>query len=83
MPSITSHGVQEYYAHASNAFWWVAGEALGFRRGGPDTAAEWPHQFRTRPARSILDTLQQTAAPVLGYQDQVMHGLHAAKIFDM
>ena len=73
MPSITSHGVREYYAHASNAFWWLAGEALGFRRGGPDTAAEWPQQFRTRPARSILDSLQQTAAPVLGYQDQV-HG---------
>ena len=32
MPSITSHGVSEYYAHASNCFWWIVGEALGFRK---------------------------------------------------
>ena len=70
MPSITSHGVKEYYAHASNAFWWIVGEALGFRRGGPKEA-QWPYQFQTKPSTSILQELTQTPAPVLNYQEQV------------
>jgi len=71
MPSITSHGVNEYYAHASNAFWWIVGEALGFRRGGPEVECQWPYQFQTKPSQSILQEITQTSSPVLNYQEQV------------
>ena len=71
MPSITSHGVQEYFAHASNAFWWIVGEALGFRRGGPNMDQPWPHQFDTKPSKIIIEQLEHTSAPVLTYQQQV------------
>ena len=69
MPSVTSHGVQEYYAHASNAFWWIAGEALGFRRGGHNTDSQWPYQFKTKPSKSILENLQAENSPILSYQE--------------
>lgn len=71
MPSITSHGQATYYAHASNAFWWIAGEALGFRRGGPRGEAEWPDQFQTKVAKDILAGLNKTDAEILGYEEQV------------
>lgn len=31
-PSITSLSKEQYFGHAQNAFWWIAGDALGFRR---------------------------------------------------
>jgi hypothetical protein len=31
-PSVKSLEEQEYYGHAMNAFWWIAGDCLGFRR---------------------------------------------------
>eukprot|EP00092_Neocalanus_flemingeri_P072920 GFUD01089858.1.p1 GENE.GFUD01089858.1~~GFUD01089858.1.p1 ORF type:complete len:241 (-),score=54.69 GFUD01089858.1:131-853(-) len=71
MPGITSHGLSVYYGHASNVFWWIAGEALGFRRGGPHMEREWPDQFQTKPAKDILSGLFQVSAPILSYQDQV------------
>ena len=72
MPSLTSHGVGEYYAHASNAFWWIAGAALGFRRGGPHKDRAWPDQFLTKPSKSILAVIsEEEAGPVLQYEDQV------------
>ena len=71
MPSITSHGLSVYYGHASNVFWWIAGEALGFRRGGPHWEREWPDQFQTKPAKDILSELLQVSAPILSYQEQL------------
>ena len=71
MPGITSHGLSVYYGHASNAFWWIAGEALGFRRGGPHLDKPWPHQFQTKPAKDILAGLIQVSAPILSYREQV------------
>ena len=71
MPSLTSHGVGEYYAHASNAFWWIAGAALGFRRGGPAQGRAWPDQFQTKPSKSLLSEVSSVPGPVLSYQDQV------------
>ena len=63
MPSTTSHACCQYYGHPSNVFWWVVGEALGFRRGGP---------FPSKPAKDILEGLHQCEdTPELGYQDQV------------
>ena len=68
MPSLTSHGVGEYYAHASNAFWWIAGAALGFRRGGPGQDRTWPDQFQTKPSKSILAVISgEEVGPVLTY----------------
>ena len=71
MPGITSHGLSVYYGHASNVFWWIAGEALGFRRGGPHLEREWPNQFQTKPAKDILSGLLQDSAPILSYQEQL------------
>jgi len=31
-PSITSFAKEKYFAHPQNAFWWIAGDCLGFRR---------------------------------------------------
>jgi len=31
-PSLTSLAEQQYYGHPMNAFWWIAGDCLGFRR---------------------------------------------------
>jgi len=31
-PSIKSLEEQQYFAHPLNAFWWIAGDCLGFRR---------------------------------------------------
>ena len=70
MPSQTSHGLGHYYAHASNAFWWIVGEALGFRRGGPAEDKPWPDQFKTKPSKSVVAVLS-SSGPVLNYQEQV------------
>jgi TDG/mug DNA glycosylase family protein len=35
-PSTQSLQRSEYYGHRRNAFWWIAGDALGFRRGHPE-----------------------------------------------
>lgn len=71
MPSITSHGVRMYYAHPSNAFWWIVGDALGWRRGGPKQDQVWPYQWDKAPAKDILAGLLHTEAPVLPYSEQV------------
>ena len=70
MPSLTSHGLGQYYAHASNAFWWIAGDVLGFRRGGPSEHRAWPDQFQTKPSKSILSVVSGSG-PVLNYEEQV------------
>ena len=70
MPSLTSHGLGHYYAHASNAFWWIAGDVLGFRRGGPAEDRAWPDQFQTKPSKSILSVVSGSG-PVLNYEEQV------------
>ena len=70
MPSLTSHALGQYYAHASNAFWWIAGDVLGFRRGGPSEDRAWPNQFQTKPSKSILSVVSGSG-PVLNYEEQV------------
>lgn len=71
MPSITSHGHRMYYSHPSNAFWWIAGDALGWRRGGPRIDQIWPHQWDKTPAKDILAGLHHPEAPILSYSEQV------------
>jgi len=60
MPSNASHAQAQYYAHPSNAFWWIVGEALGFRRGGPQGDRDWPlEQFSRKPSKDILEALNK------------------------
>ena len=84
MPSITSHGISQYYGHRSNAFWWIVGDALNFRRGGQYMEREWPNQFGFnkdgKPSKvqtPILKALKDTkrfgdgGGPILSYEEQV------------
>lgn len=72
MPSITSHGQRMYYSHPSNVFWWIAGDALGWRRGGPKLDQMWPHQWDKTPAKDILAGLHHPEAPIMTYAEQVL-----------
>jgi G:T/U-mismatch repair DNA glycosylase len=84
MPSITSHGTSQYYGHRSNAFWWIVGDALNFRRGGQHIDKKWPFQFGFnkdgKPSKvqaPILKALKDTkrfgegGGPILSYEKQV------------
>jgi len=72
MPSNASHANVQYYGHPSNAFWWLVGEALGFRRGGPQSDKDWPQgQFSMKPSKDILQTLEKVDCPVLDYDHQI------------
>jgi G:T/U-mismatch repair DNA glycosylase len=71
LPSISSHAHNQYYGNQSNAFWWIAGDALGFRRGGPNQDKTWPSQWPGKPQRQIVDHLLHPNSEVLTYQDQV------------
>jgi hypoxanthine-DNA glycosylase len=43
-PSVTSLQQEQYYGHAVNAFWWIAGDCLGFRRAsGVSPTSEQPY----------------------------------------
>jgi G:T/U-mismatch repair DNA glycosylase len=45
-PSVASLSGNEYYAHPLNAFWWIAGDCLGFRRDtGISPSTGEPYQF--------------------------------------
>jgi hypoxanthine-DNA glycosylase len=45
-PSIKSLEQEQYYGHPMNAFWWIAGDCLGFRRAkGISESTGKPYQF--------------------------------------
>jgi G:T/U-mismatch repair DNA glycosylase len=45
-PSIASLSESQYYGHIMNAFWWIAGDCLGFRRGsGVSASTGVPYAF--------------------------------------
>ncbi|KAL7576461.1 hypothetical protein ACA910_017971 [Epithemia clementina (nom. ined.)] len=47
-PSISSLKQAQYYAHPMNAFWWIAGDCLGFRRAsGISDRSGQTYQFAT------------------------------------
>ena len=79
IPSITSHEHSQYYGFRNNAFWWIVGDAFGFRRGGPNVDEKWPHQWGHRKdavtplavRRDIVDNILHKAAPVLTYAQQL------------
>ena len=62
---------------------WIVGEALGFRRGGPETKCRWPGQWGRRKdgwtplaiRKDILENLKCTNAPVKPYVSNAKHQL--------
>ena len=85
MPSITSHGLSQYYGHRNNAFWWIISDKFNFRRGGTHVNETWPYQFGFKKDGSplnvqaqILQALKDTNryeedcnVPILSYDEQV------------
>jgi len=65
-PSVTSLSKQQYYAHPCNAFWWIAGDCLGFRRDLGISKSKEPYAFtkylyykRTQDVISYDDQLER------------------------
>ena len=56
-PSVTSLKENKYFGHPMNAFWWIAGDCLGFRRDEGLTVAGNPYKFTSQlrygPERTI------------------------------
>lgn len=67
-PSISSLAKEEYYAHPLNAFWWIAGDCLGFRRNtGISPTTGDAYKF-TRSLRSNNGNQQGS---ILNYNQQL------------
>jgi len=63
-PSIESLSRSQYFGHPMNAFWWIAGDCLGFRRDlGISPASHKPYKF--------TEHLRYGADLVLPYERQV------------
>jgi len=66
-PSITSLAKVEYFGHPQNAFWWIAGDCLGFRRSvgtSPSTGKPykltnylWHGEEKVIPYHEQMETL--------------------------
>lgn len=61
-PSTTSLAKNEYFAHSQNAFWWIAGDCLGFRRSEGIASTGKPFAL----CKHILHQ-----EPILSYDDQL------------
>lgn len=64
-PSIQSLSKRQYYGHPLNAFWWIAGDCLGFRRDtGLSAATDEPYKLsahlRHPPADIVPYAAQMT-----------------------
>mmetsp|Transcript_21014 Transcript_21014/g.45814 ORF Transcript_21014/g.45814 Transcript_21014/m.45814 type:complete len:353 (+) Transcript_21014:32-1090(+) len=44
-PSVTSLSENQYFGHTQNAFWWIAGDCLGFRRKAGVNAEGKPYKL--------------------------------------
>ena len=61
-PSVRSLANSEYYSHPQNAFWWIAGDCLGFRRAtglSPTTGRPYAMTQHVRHTGPILPYHQQ------------------------
>mmetsp|Transcript_10333 Transcript_10333/g.15188 ORF Transcript_10333/g.15188 Transcript_10333/m.15188 type:complete len:378 (+) Transcript_10333:778-1911(+) len=63
-PSITSLDRQQYFGHDQNAFWWIAGDCLGFRRGSAVSTS-------TGKAYKLAQHLRYPPDQILAYDQQV------------
>jgi double-stranded uracil-DNA glycosylase len=70
-PSVASLSGNEYYAHPQNAFWWIAGDCLGFRRNTGISPKGVPYQI-------TVELRQAHHQNILPYRNQlatlVSHG---------
>jgi hypoxanthine-DNA glycosylase len=63
-PSVTSLQQEQYYGHAVNAFWWIAGDCLGFRRAsGVSPTSEQPY--------ALAQHLRYDQSYILEYKSQL------------
>lgn len=63
-PSVTSLQQEQYYGHAVNAFWWIAGDCLGFRRAsGVSPTSEKPY--------ALAQHLRYDQSYILEYKSQL------------
>jgi G:T/U-mismatch repair DNA glycosylase len=72
-PSVASLSGNEYYAHPQNAFWWIAGDCLGFRRNTGISPKGVPYQISVELRQANNEDLR-----ILPYRNQlatlVSHG---------
>ncbi len=63
-PSVQSLEKSQYYAHPMNAFWWIAGDCLGFRRAsGVSSSSGKPYKF--------ADNLVHGEDKIIPYEQQL------------
>ena len=63
-PSITSLSRTQYFGHDQNAFWWIVGDCLQFRRNaGISTATNTPY--------SLCQFLRYDESNIIPYEEQV------------
>jgi len=63
-PSITSLAESQYFGHPMNAFWWIAGDNLGFRRAsGVSPSSGKPYQL----AKDLLYSEEH----IIPYEEQI------------
>jgi hypoxanthine-DNA glycosylase len=60
-PSVKSLEEQEYYGHAMNAFWWIAGDCLGFRRAAGLNVSGEPFKFTSHVRYGTNDIIPYDA----------------------
>ena len=64
VPSVSSHAHQQYYGFRNNAFWWLIGDALGFRRGGPAlTRSKGEEEEVQCESQGVHEVAEATSAP--------------------
>ena len=64
-PSVKSLSEKKYYAHPLNAFWWIAGDCLGFRRDtGVSSSSKRPYLF-------TKDLYHKRKSDIISYQKQI------------
>jgi TDG/mug DNA glycosylase family protein len=64
-PSIVSLAESQYFGHSQNAFWWIAGDCLGFRRASGISES-------TGKTFKLCDDVRYGTDRILNYQDQVL-----------
>lgn len=63
-PSITSLAKVQYFAHPQNAFWWIAGDCLGFRRStGISPSSGKPYK--------LTDYILHGEDKIIPYEEQI------------
>lgn len=64
-PSVASLSHQQYYAYSMNAFWWIAGDCLGFRRAsGISPSTGKPYKFAE-------DLRYRDEGHIIPYEEQI------------